>query len=127
MQKDLLAKLAYLSILWGIFLNLAVVTNADFALKIAAGGQFQSFPAQVRVIYFLQLLLLTLQFRTFRNLLTRRVIKPTWLVNFFIFTSTLGLILNLISRSPAERWNAIPLAIITYAFWKFRKVNQSPI
>lgn len=125
MQKNLLAKFAYLSILWGIFLNLAVVLNANFALELAAGGQFQSFPTQIRVIYFFQILLLAFQLRTFQQLVTGLEIKPNWLVNFFIFTGALGLIINLFSRSSAERWNAIPLAIITFAFWKFRKDSRS--
>lgn len=123
MTINLTARLAYLSIIWGMVINLAVVLNLDFALKIAAGGQFQSFPPEIRIIYFFQLMFLIFQFKVFHQLVNGMKVKPAWLVSLFIFIGILGVILNLLSRSSTERWNAIPLAITVFAFWKFKKLN----
>jgi hypothetical protein len=46
------------------------------------------------------------------------MIKPRWIVKAFVIAGIIGILLNAISRSPLERWNVIPAAIITWAFYR---------
>ena len=112
--------LAKLSILWGILINVAVVLNLSFALPIAAGGQYENFPAGIRFVYFFQMLWLVYQLRVFNRLSDGKTVRPKWIVKVFIALGIIGFFLNAFSVSPAEKWNAVPLAIITYAFWKLK-------
>ena len=120
-MKQLINSLAYLAILWGIIINAAVTLNLSFALPLAAGGQYENFPAWLRVIYFFQMLWIMYELRVFNLLVSGRSIRPRWIVTIFIWLSIFGFIANIFSKSPAERWNAIGLAITAYAFWTLRK------
>lgn len=112
--------LARLSIIWGILINVAVVLNLSFALPLAAGGQYENFPAGIRFVYFFQMLWLFYELRVFNRLSEGKTVRPRWIVKVFIALGLIGFFLNAFSTSPAEKWNAIPLAITTYAFWKLR-------
>ena len=112
--------LARLSILWGIIVNIAVVLNLSFALPLAAGGQYENFPAGIRIVYFFQMLWLVYELRVFNRLNARKTVRPKWIVKVFITLGIIGFFLNAFSISPVERWNAVPLAITTYAFWKLK-------
>lgn len=110
----------YLSLAWGIFINLAVASNQKFALPIAAGGKFENFPKAVRIVYFIQSVWICYQTWIFYQLISGNTIKPSWIIFIFISLGLIGTLLNLISRSKFERLNAIPLALITYSFWLLR-------
>ncbi|MEN9741912.1 MAG: hypothetical protein RIR66_868 [Actinomycetota bacterium] len=112
--------LARLSIIWGIVINAAVVLNLSFALPLAAGGQYENFPAGIRFVYFFQMLWLFYELRVFKRLSGGKSVRPRWMVKVFIALGIIGFFLNAFSASPAEKWNAIPLAITTYAFWKLK-------
>ena len=111
---------ARLSIIWGIFINVAVVLNLSFALPLAAGGQYDNFPAGIRFVYFLQMLWLLYELRVFNRLADGKPVRPKWIVKVFITLGIIGFFLNAFSTSSVEKWNAIPLAITTYAFWKLK-------
>jgi hypothetical protein len=42
-----------------------------------------------------------------------------WLPNLFVIVGIIGILLNAASRSSNERWNIIPAAVITWAFWYY--------
>lgn len=120
-MRQLINSLAYLSLLWGIIINAAVTLNLSFALPLAAGGQYGNFPAWLRIIYLFQMLLIMYELRVFNRLVSGRSVRPRWVVTIFIWLSIFGVIANIFSKSPAERWNAVGLAITAYAFLTLRK------
>ena len=110
----------YLSLSWGIFLNIAVVANLEFVRPLAAGGQFDTFPTIIRLIYLAQTVWLMYQTYVFNRLTKNLPIKPRWIITIFVYLGLIGTLLNLISQSNLEQLNALPLAVITYSFWKLR-------
>ena len=108
-----------LSFAWNISLLVGVILNLGFSHSRAAGGQFTDFPAAVRVLYVLQLALVAYQVWVFRVIFYSRPIKVKWLPMFFVIIGIFGILLNAASRSSDERWNVIPAAIITWAFWYY--------
>lgn len=110
---------------WNLTLVLGVVFNQEYALTRAAGGQFETFPTGIRIAYIVNVLIVVLQYRTLLKIWAHRRINPTWLPTLFVVIGALGTFMNAISRSPNERWNAIPALIITYGFWSARKTTSS--
>lgn len=114
-----------LSLVWNLTLVLGVIFNQEYALTRAAGGQFETFPSGIRIAYILNTLIVVWQYRTLLKIWSHRSINPTWLPKLFLIISLLSAFVNLISRSPNERWNAIPALIIAYGFWSARKTSYS--
>lgn len=106
-----------LSMAWNLALVLGVVFNQSFALTRAAGGQFESFPTAIRAAFIVTAALLIVEYRTLLNLWGHRSINPPWLPRLFLIISLISALVNAISRSSAERWNAIPALVIAYGFW----------
>jgi hypothetical protein len=70
--------------------------------------------------------LVVYQVRIFMLIFRKRKIVFEWLPRFFVAVGILGVLVNAFSRSSDERWNVIPGAIITWAFWRYRvKREQS--
>ena len=107
------------SFAWNIILLVAVVLDLDFAHTRASGGQFTSFPLVIRVVYFLQLALVIYQVWIFKLIFHTEPLKLKWTPKIFFILGIMGIILNAASRSPNERWNVIPAAIITWSFWYY--------
>ncbi|MFM7978842.1 MAG: hypothetical protein ACKPKO_05955 [Candidatus Fonsibacter sp.] len=78
----------------------------------------------IRVIYLINAALIVYQVIVFIRLLINLVIKPTWIVKAFMYLGVIGVVLNAISRSPLERWNVVPAAIITFAFYRFKMSQE---
>ena len=108
-----------LSFAWNAFLLIGVVLNLGFAHTRAAGGQFIEFPAEIRVVYFLQLALVIYQVWIFKLIIHSDSVKPNWIPKLFFTLGILGILINAASRSSDERWNVIPAAIITWSFWYY--------
>ena len=108
-----------LSFAWNAFLLIGVVLNLGFVHTRAAGGQFIEFPTEIRVVYFLQLALVIYQVWIFKLIFHSDSVKPNWIPKLFFTLGILGILANAASRSANERWNVIPAAIITWAFWYF--------
>ena len=108
-----------LSFAWNIFLLVGVILNNGFVHTRAAGGQFTDFPASIRVVYVLQLVLVVYQVWIFKQIFHTEPIRLKWLPRFFVIVGFLGILVNAASRSSNERWNVIPAAVITWAFWYF--------
>jgi len=109
----------YLASIWSLFIVCLVVLNVEWALPRAAGGQFEAFPIWLRVLYVGNVVLLTLQIFAY----AKRSIR---MLQFFFWLSLVSAAVNLISRSPLERWNALPAAISAFSIFvlmrDFRKV-----
>jgi len=108
-----------LSFAWNLFLLIGVIFNLEFVQTRAAGGQFTDFPAGVRVIYLIQSALVIYQVRIFKQIFHAEPISMKWLPKLFVIVGIIGILLNAASRSSNERWNIIPAAVITWAFWYY--------
>ncbi len=108
------------SFVWNLALVVGVVLDASYAYRRAAGGQFSGFPLAVRITYVVITVVVTYQLRTFHRLFRGDRISPAWLPRAFFFLSLASVLVNAISPSSAERFNAIPAAVIAYAFWRLR-------
>lgn len=101
---------------------LGVALDLDWVRTRAAGGQFETFPIVLRIIYFLMFIfmisLIIWLWDNRKGSLTqrgKRFAKFLWVL-FSISTVT-----QLISRSADERWNAIPAVILAITFFKLAK------
>ena len=109
----------YISSAWSLFIVGLVILNVDWALPRAAGGQFESFPNWLRVLYIGNFALLSIQ-------LFGYVKKRLPLIRIFFWISLLSTFVNLISRSPLERWNALPAGVAAFAlFMMLRNTRRS--
>jgi hypothetical protein len=110
-----------LSLSWNVFLVLGVITNQSFAFSRAAGGQFDSFPIGIRIAYILNLAVVIYQAVILFSSKKRSVL----IVKSIFVLSILSVSVNALSRSTAERWNAIPAALIAYAFYREVKAKKA--
>lgn len=113
---------AILSLIFNIVILVLVVLNNDWVQTRAAGGQFTEFPLVIRFIYFIMTLLtislLVWLWRIRNKALTQGQQKFAKYVSYLFFVST---VFQLISRSPNERWNAIPAIVVALTFLKLSK------
>jgi len=106
---------------WNLFLVIGVIANQSYALTRAAGGQFESFPTGIRIAYLINLAVVIYQI----ELLFRKVHRRGLIIKIFFTLSSISVLVNALSRSPQERWNAIPAALIAYAFYREIKKSKS--
>jgi hypothetical protein len=109
-----------LSFGWNIFLVIGVIANQNYARTRAAGGQFDSFPTGIRIAYCVTLAILIFQ----SQILFSKKKWPGALYAIFFFLGSSSVLMNAISRSPDERWNALPALIIAFAFYRKWKVKK---
>jgi hypothetical protein len=64
-MKKFLATFKYLSFAWNLFLLIGVIFEASYALERVAGGQYQSFPRTIHVIYIFNTLFIMYQLFVF--------------------------------------------------------------
>ena len=117
MRSKVFAAAVFASFAWNLYLVVGVMLGASYALDRAAGGQFEYFPTSIRVIYILNFALVFYQMVIFILYIRGQIVKPKWILKVFIILGILGILANAASRSPLERWNVIPAAIITLAFY----------
>ncbi len=117
--KKFLNLVFYIASAWSLFIVSLVVLNVEWALPRAAGGQFEAFPLWLRLLYIVNVALLSLQIFAY-------VKQRLRMMQFFFWLSLASAAVNLISRSPLERWNALPAAISAFSIFvlmrDFRKV-----
>jgi hypothetical protein len=100
-----------MSLAWNVVLVLGVIANQSFAHTRAAGGQFESFPTGIRIAY-----ILNLTFVVYQGLILLTAMKrPRFVLLALTVLEAFSIFVNALSRSSAERWNAIPAAVIAYA------------
>jgi len=99
---------------WNIFLVVGVIADQSYAFKRAAGGQFDNFPAGIRIAYLLNLVVVIYQ----ALILLTKIKRAQWMARVLFVLGTLSVLINALSRSSLERWNALPASIIAFAFYK---------
>ena len=120
-MKRILNTAVFLSFAWNLILVVGVVLNADYSLKRAAGGGFESFPIGIRFLYVSTTLVILYQIFIYTKILQNKIVNPFWLPRIFAYLGILSVFMNAISRSSLERLNVIPAAIITIAFYVHSK------
>ena len=88
---------------------LAVASNSPWATTRAAGGQFTNFPVWIRIVYAIQALLMVLLAVGLSRIKPRVAVVLAGLFS-------LSTLVQLLSQSVDERWNAIPAAILAVTF-----------
>lgn len=109
------------SLVFNAVLLLASTTNAHWVLSHVAGGQYKSLPLGIRFSNFI-VALFSLYLIYFSHLLverngswSRRVLMLSRAVTILFVLST---IVNGMSRSANERWNAIPALVIAIGIYR---------
>ena len=112
------------SLLYNFVILLSVSLNLDWVRTRAAGGQYETFPISIRIVYFVMASFMgTLAFWLWdhRNKILDGPSKR--LARIFSVTFFISTVFQLISISTDERWNAIPATILAITFWKLSKTN----
>ena len=118
---------ALLSLFYNFVLLLAVSLNHEWVRTRAAGGQFDSFPIGIRILYFFMAVLMgALMFWLWDQRKGLVSVYGQRIAKFLTISFALSTVMQLISRSSDERWNAIPASILAITFWVLRKskLNQ---
>jgi cytochrome bd-type quinol oxidase subunit 2 len=112
------------SLLYNHIILMSVTLNSEWVRTRAAGGQYESFPPTLRVIYFVMAaFMITLAIWLWDHKEQKLNAGSKRLANILSVTFAISTIFQLISRSPDERWNAIPAFILAFTF--FRLVRDS--
>ena len=114
-----------LSFAWNLALVIGVVLNAGYALPRAAGGQFESFPISIRMLYASQTFVLLYQIYVYLQIMQDKSVKPVWVPKAFAYLGLVSVFMNAISRSTQEQINVIPASIIAVAFFVASKRVRS--
>lgn len=120
---------AQMALFYNMIILFSVVLDLDWVRTRAAGGQFTEFPTAIRILYFFMTVGTGILVVYLRKLISERVttqdLKFARYLGWLFVVSTL---LQLISRSPDEQWNAIPAAVIATTFilitWRNRGVTS---
>ena len=112
---------AELSLTYNIILLFSVSLNFDWVRTRAAGGGFDSFPMSIRIIYFFMAAFMgALMFWLWDKRSRINTIRGYRFATVLTVLFSISTVMQLISRSSDERWNAIPAAILAITFWVLR-------
>ena len=112
---------AELSLTYNIILLFSVSLNYDWVRTRAAGGGFDSFPMSIRIIYFFMAAFMgALMFWLWDKRSGINTIREYGFATALAVLFSISTVMQLISRSSDERWNAIPAAILAITFWMLR-------
>lgn len=112
---------AELSLTYNIILLFSVSLNYDWVRNRAAGGGFDSFPMSIRIIYFFMAAFMgALMFWLWDKRSGINTIRGYRFATALAVLFSISTVMQLISRSSDERWNAIPAAILAITFWALR-------
>ena len=129
MKKKIVLGLSLLSLLWTLYLTASVALNSLSVAPRVAGGGLHSFSAALRFTYGVQALVVLFQIFFVVQLFKRSGVWSSTsylLARIFLILSGLSAAVNLMSRSPIERWNAIPALAIAYAYIVIGALNFRP-
>lgn len=120
--------LAEVALFFNALVLLSVTMDLEWVRSRAAGGQFEEFPIGIRATYLLMAIgmlylmrFLRTLYRAERDLSKRERSAAKWLGILFLVST----VTQLISRSPDERWNAIPAVIIATAFLRVYRATAA--
>ena len=112
---------AELSLTYNIILLFSVSLNYDWVRTRAAGGGFDSFPMSIRIVYFFMAAFMgALMFWLWDKRSGIKTIREYGFATALAVLFSISTVMQLISRSNDERWNAIPAAILAITFWVLR-------
>ena len=129
MQRKTILVAAWVALLWNLFLVLGATLNVESILPRVAGGGYDSIPLGLRFVYGIQTLLVVFQFFFLARLYERNGAwsKNSYLITrIFLILSALSTLVNSVSRSSLERWNAIAAVVITLAFYVLGNIKTKP-
>lgn len=129
MKKRILLGAALLSLTWDFFLMVAATFNVKSLLPQIAGGQYDSLPIALRLIYAIQGALVIFQFFFIIQIYFRNGVwsKNSYLLaRIFLILYTVSTFVNVVSHSSRERWNALASAIIAIAFYVLAEMKFRP-
>jgi hypothetical protein len=107
----------YISFIWNLVLVIGVVIESKFALPRATGGQFDSFPIAIRVLYVFTTIFVIYQFVISIRFLQKSIIEKLWILRILTIISIFSAVINFLSPSYLEKWNSIPALIIASLFF----------
>lgn len=118
---------AQLGLTYNLIILLGVVANQSWAHSRAAGGQYTDFPIVIRIVYLFMAIGTVILFLFLRKLVgvsnSPRDLKIARFLGWLFFAST---VLQLVSTSSQERWNAIAAATIAVTFILIARRGQLP-
>ena len=129
MNKQRFLPVIYIALTWNLILTAAATLNVSSLLHNVSGGQYTSLPTFLRFAYAIQTILVIYQMYFIMELYRR---NGAWsrtsylLAEVFLVLSALSTVVNSISKSPGERWNAIAAAIIAYGFYVIGDIKFRP-
>jgi uncharacterized RDD family membrane protein YckC len=124
LQRKYLVWAAEASLFYNFVILLSVTLNLDWVRTRAAGGQYETFPPTLRIIYFVMAaFMITLAMWIWDHKDQKLDIGSKRLAKILSVTFLISTVFQLISRSPDERWNAIPAFILAFTF--FQLVRES--
>jgi hypothetical protein len=127
MPKRLIAFFVSLSLAWNVVILFASLTNAQWVLPRVSGGQYTSIPLYIRGLNFVVALFSLYLIYFVNNLVTS---DGTWsqrsalIARAVTLAFGLSTLVNMISRSQLERWNALPALIIALGIFKLSRSPQ---
>ena len=121
-MRKLAFVLAEISLALDFIITFSVVLNLNWVRTWAAGGQYETFPMSVRLVYIFQalfaLVVAWLGWKI-RDGVTNESDAKFALVVICIYV--ISIFSQVISKSAHERLNAIPAALIAWGFFTLRK------
>jgi hypothetical protein len=129
MKKKVVLGASLLSLAWTLYLTASVAFNSLSVAPRVAGGQLHTFSGALRFTYAVQAVVVLYQLFFLVQLFKRNGVwsKSSYLLaRVFLILSGLSGAVNLMSKSPLERWNAIPAFAIAYAYIALGALNFQP-
>lgn len=110
--------------LWNLILVGSAVFNAHWVLTRVSGGQYQSLPIGVRIANFgftvLTVWVILFLWRLWKTGGARNPGDVKW-SNLIVILYAASTVMNMVSKSPEERWNVIPAMIVAGGFAFLRR------
>ena len=129
MKKKVILAAALLALLWTFYLMASVALNHLSVSPRVAGGHLHSFSDPLRFTYGVEALMMIFQFFFLIKIFQRHGVwsnTTTLLAKIFLVLAIMSIVVNAVSRSSAERWNAISALAIAYAFYELADLRIKP-
>ncbi|MFM8193175.1 MAG: hypothetical protein ACKN9L_06510 [Actinomycetota bacterium] len=119
---------AQLALIYNVTILLSVTLDLSWVRTRAAGGQYSSFPLSLRVLYLFMAVGTGILIFYLRKLISSTASNQDFkFARYLGWLFVVSTIMQLISRSRDEQWNAIPASIIALTFLLIYKRNNPKI